>query len=98
MKNFRKLAMTLLAVLVMLPVNAQFLNRLIRSAGNAAENAVQNNVNRQIDRAIDDAFEDNQNNQENNEYEPQQQRNYDEDSEPDQGAADSVGEPAAKEA
>ncbi len=81
MKNFRKLAMTLLAVLVMLPVNAQFLNRLIRSAGNAAENAVQNNVNRQIDRAIDDAFEGNQNNQENNEYEPQQQRNYDEDSE-----------------
>jgi len=44
-----------------MPANAQFLNRLIRSAGNAAENAVQSNVNRQIDRAIDDAFEGKQN-------------------------------------
>ena len=61
MKNLRFITLAIVASMLFMPANAQFLNRLIRSAGNAAENAVQSNVNRQIDRAIDDAFEGKQN-------------------------------------
>ena len=61
MKHLRFITLAIVASMLFMPANAQFLNRLIRSAGNAAENAVQSNVNRQIDRAIDDAFEGKQN-------------------------------------
>ena len=61
MKHLRFITLAIVASVLFMPANAQFLNRLIRSAGNAAENAVQSNVNRQIDRAIDDAFEGKQN-------------------------------------
>lgn len=83
MNNMKKLMIVLAAAMLMAPVNvnAQFLNRLIRSAGNAAENAVQSNVNRQIDRAIDDAFEGNHNNSSNSsssqQQEQRQEQNYD---------------------
>jgi hypothetical protein len=54
-----------LLVLLALPANAQFLNRLVHGAANAAENAVQSNVNRKVEQGIDNAFnpeEDSKNN------------------------------------
>ena len=58
-----------LLVLLALPANAQFLNRLVHGAANAAENAVQSNVNRKVEQGIDNAFnpeEDSKNNSDKN--------------------------------
>ena len=52
----KKLLALTLTSLLMLPANAQFFNRLVQGAANAAENAVQNQVNRKVEKGIDDAF------------------------------------------
>ena len=73
MKSLRKPLLVIVALALLAPADAQFLNRLVRSAGNTAENAVQSNVNRQIDRAIDDAFEGNHNERNNSKKDKRQQ-------------------------
>ena len=52
----KKLFIITLTALLALPASAQFFNRLVRGATEAAENAVQNQVNRKVEQGVDDAF------------------------------------------
>ncbi|MBR1563834.1 MAG: OmpA family protein [Paludibacteraceae bacterium] len=92
MKHLRFITLAIVASVLFMPANAQFLNRLIRSAGNAAENAVQSNVNRQIDRAIDDAFEGKQNESKKSKKDRKQQDNNQEEQTYQQQQSDSYSQ------
>lgn len=64
-----------MSLLMLAPcTQAQFLNRLIRSAANSAENAVERNVEKKVEDAIDKAFEGDQDNEENEEQQNEEQQ------------------------
>ncbi|MCQ2345848.1 MAG: OmpA family protein [Paludibacteraceae bacterium] len=60
--------------------DAQFLNRLVRAAGNAAENAVQRNVEKKIEEGVDQAFDGEQNEKSNDNESSKQKSNKSKDS------------------
>ena len=52
----KKYLLTIVAVALLLPANAQFLNRLVNGAANAAEKAVQKEVNKKVEEGVEKAF------------------------------------------
>ena len=56
--------------------NAQFFDRLVRSAGRAAENAVERNVDKKVEEGVDKAFDENtyKSKEQDKKAEPQQQQ------------------------
>ena len=52
----KKIITFLIAMLVVLPGNAQFLDRLLKSAKKTAENAVERQVDKKVEQGIDKAF------------------------------------------
>ena len=69
----KKLVILILAALVIMPANAQFFDRLIKGATDAAEQATQQQVNKKVEEGVDKVFNPNQkNSEEPKEAQPQQ--------------------------
>ena len=69
----KKLVILFAAVLAMAPANAQFFDRLIKGATDAAEQATQQQVNKKVEEGVDKVFNPNQkNSEESKEAQPQQ--------------------------
>jgi outer membrane protein OmpA-like peptidoglycan-associated protein len=52
----KKILISLIAFALVMPMQAQFLNRLVHSAGRAAENAIESNVEKKVEEGVDKAF------------------------------------------
>ena len=69
----KKLVILFAAALVMMPANAQFFDRLIKGATDAAEQAAQQQVNKKVEEGVDKVFNPDQKNSESaEEAQPQQ--------------------------
>lgn len=64
----KKILISLIAFALVMPMHAQFLNRLVHSAGRAAENAIESNVEKKVEEGVDKAFNPEE------EEEPQEQK------------------------